>query len=93
MKAMSRAIPAEREIKAHYRYQYNRLKKQGLTDSQIWLKACRNNDIKDGDRYISQSDFVRANPEQADPYLKQVKDDAIQELQRSQVSTKAVKRR
>jgi hypothetical protein len=101
-KAIARSVPAEQECRAHYRFSYNQLKKNALQeygdrltpkqiDSLIWIAACRKGDIHDGNRVISQSDFIRKYPTQKDGYLRECREGVKEVIGRSRSQKQGVR--
>ncbi|HEY9827947.1 MAG TPA: DUF3854 domain-containing protein, partial [Stenomitos sp.] len=84
-KAQSRAVSADAELRHYYRYQYQVLAHQvrddyphapqQVVDAEVYLRAIAKGDLKDGDRWIRESDWARtlSTPEQVEAYMNQMR--------------------
>ena len=91
--ALSRAESAEREKRLYYRTQYNALSKEvrkakpdlaGVAlDIEVYLLAITKGELKDGERFLSQSDQARTlkTPEEVTAYIDHIKAQIPQYLQ------------
>jgi conjugative relaxase-like TrwC/TraI family protein len=93
-KADLNAKPIESVARIYYRTEYNKLARQvrkenpnisaEYLDIEVYLSAIAKGELKDGERFLSQSDCARSlkNPEQVTAYIEHIKDSAPQYLQR-----------
>ncbi len=82
-----------REKRLHYRTEYNRLARTTLDlfptlkgislDAIIRFRAIKDGDPQDGDRFMTQSDYVRENPAQLQQYLQMVREHMNRTLRNS----------
>jgi hypothetical protein len=92
-KADLNAQPIESVARIHYRTEYNKLARQVRRanpnisaehlDIEVYLRAIAKGELKDGDRFLSQSDHARSlkDPDQVQAYIDRIKAIAPQYLQ------------
>ena len=95
--AVAKAEAAEREKRLYYRTQYNALAKEvrktklGISgealDIEVYLLAITKGELKDGERFLSQSDHARSlkDPLQVTAYIEHIKASVPQYLQSQKV--------
>ena len=103
--ALAKAEAAEREKRVYYRTQYNALSKEvrktkpGLSgealDIEVYLLAVAKGELKDGERFLSQSDHARSlkDPLQVTAYIEHIKASIPQYLQQQQAQEQEQKDR
>ncbi len=95
-KAIALAESSARAKRTHYRTQYNAIARQvrvnypdpspELLDAEVYLRTIAKAELADGDRFISQSDQVRAikDPGQVQNYIDFIKTNALKIRQQQQ---------